>query len=101
MDYSLLLKIIPFIIKLAIRSIEKNEKIKRILHKFDLIELKTDFDSIYCRALVEYGVEKYPPQFCRLFGEKEVINAFRDELYENNNAISLSFFLWQTKCYPY
>ena len=76
------INIILFIISLTKRKLEKNDKIKRVLIKYGLIELKPDFDSVYCRTLIEYGIDKNPPELCYLFAEHEVKEAFKIEIYD-------------------
>ena len=82
---AILLKAIEQIIKLSTRRVGRSQKVIRILKTLRLDKLKDDFDSIYARTLVEYGVDNKPKTLLQIFSEKEVITAFKEQLYNKDN----------------
>ncbi|HED38086.1 MAG TPA: hypothetical protein ENI76_07570, partial [Ignavibacteria bacterium] len=82
---SLLLQTIELILKFSIRKVERNQKVIRILKALGLDKLRDDFDSIYARTLVEYGVDNKSKKLLQIFSEKKVITAFKEQLYNKDN----------------
>ena len=80
------IRVIGFLFKLTKSKLEKNFYSYKVLRKIYTVELKDDFLSIYIATLYnliyEYGKDE---NIIKLFSIKEVEDAFRKELYENNS----------------
>lgn len=56
---SILLKLVELIIKYSVKKLERNYKILKLLDNRNLLNLqeKPEFDFVYSRTLIEYGME--------------------------------------------
>ena len=80
--YSIIKNCVSLILKISEPKIKSNPKIVKFLKKYNLIKLNHSFESIYIFSLIEYGELCDPKELICLFGNKEVIDAFKTKLYE-------------------
>jgi Leucine-rich repeat (LRR) protein len=78
----LLIEAIKLIVKLSVTKLERNQKVINILNRLGIDRLKEDFDSVYIHALVEFAVDGKPLILLEVLAEKEVITAFKKQLYD-------------------
>jgi internalin A len=85
---SILLKLIELIIKYSFKTLERNYKILKLLNNRNLLNLqeKPEFDFVYSRTLVEYGMDKKPLELLYLFALKDVKESFHNELYKKQTG---------------
>ena len=88
---SILLKLVELIIKYSFKTLERNYKILKLLDNRNLLNLqeKPEFDFVYSRTLVEYGMDKKPLELLYLFALKDVKEASYNELYNNKTGAFL------------
>ena len=70
------------------KKMGRRETVARILHRLsrDVEPSRDDFDSIFIRALVEYGVFK-PEPILNFFRHEFIRAAFRQSFYQNDSSI--------------
>lgn len=88
---ALFLKAFEFILKYSKDKLESNAKFALIMKDLglDVLTLKPDFQSIYINTLVRYA-ENRNQDIVRLFVFDEVIEAFREEKYEDKQGKTLN-----------
>ncbi len=64
---------------------DRNYKFFRLLKVLKIKYLKSNFDSIYAHTLIEYTVDTRWPKLALLFASPKVREAFKKNLYENEN----------------
>jgi uncharacterized protein YjbI with pentapeptide repeats len=72
--------------KRAFKKLDRNHKVLKIKQKLAIDELKTDPQSVYAHALVEYAADAVPVELVTLFAVKEVKEAFQTGLHKNRQT---------------
>ena len=73
------------------KNLEQDHRALTILKKFGLGELTDIFDSIYTHTLVHFGLDQEPPEVVLLFAQKEIKEALRSDLLEEDGAFRALF----------
>ncbi len=80
------LKIVTPVFKLLKSKLEKELYIYGILRRRNAIKIKSDFESVYLETLYQLiEVKKKNKDLVKLFELHEVVQAFKNEIYKNNN----------------